>query len=245
MITPAQFRSACQEFIQHWSHLAPGDSIDAQLTPHRFAKQWTWEPALYSSLGILEREEYMTSESIDKLLYKTPSHLKEAQDGLRLLDKTDIATSEAEDDALVEQAKRFECVEPIKMRSSVVYSQTYSVPHFIFEVFKSDGTTLSLNELLRTNIFNRSNHDEQEYPFNTLDPSINQEKVLMNDDGLVRLPFLTNIIHPITQRPSWSIHPCNIQVALKEILGTEGINQFGTRKLIECFFILITGLINL
>ncbi|KAI8447265.1 hypothetical protein BY996DRAFT_7725610, partial [Phakopsora pachyrhizi] len=122
------------------------------------------------------------------------------------------------------------------------------VPQLFFDAFKPDGVSLTLEELLNSNIFIQSNFQQHpksinslldNYPFSTL--PINHQLLLSRHQNISRM---TNRDAWVS-RSCWSIHPCNTHKALEDILSAEDCRKILPVDLIESYFVLISTLIDL
>ncbi|KAI8452937.1 hypothetical protein BY996DRAFT_7192296 [Phakopsora pachyrhizi] len=141
------------------------------------------------------------------------------------------------------------------------------VPQLFFDAFKPDGVSLTLEELLNSNIFIQSNFQQHpksinslldNYPFSTLpiNPSTSplQTPKHQQDDSsdFLNFRFLSRVDNPMIEnrdawvsRSCWSIHPCNTHKALEDILSAEDCRKILPVDLIESYFVLISTLIDL
>ncbi|EGG11526.1 uncharacterized protein MELLADRAFT_59749 [Melampsora larici-populina 98AG31] len=270
-----EFEESCNEFLTFWN--SPQNQNDqSDFNSHHFLKGWKRE-----THPMNDRFGYLVSEALDRILNKKSfsrnqdyeSSNEQNQDEISSLSSQLISESfdeelqdieipvELEDESILSTSSGLKTTdEPmiIKFQTWIVYSETYRVPHFLFNAYKSDGTSLTLEELMRSNIFNPQtshlsfvddHHTEElsnpnlvdlEYPFNTLERSAKPK----DEDQNVILPFMTQVEHPFTQIPVWSLHPCNTAAVLEEML-TGCMDKLNSRVTIEAFLTLVNGLINL
>ncbi|KAH9824221.1 hypothetical protein DFH28DRAFT_921710 [Melampsora americana] len=280
-----EFEESCNGFITFWnSNHNHNDHSDFH--SNHFLKGWKRE-----THPMNDRFGYLVSGTLDRILNKTKSFSRDQNCGSqtqqvqdeksfqsRLCAKTVdddlkgiVIPIELEDESNLSNSSDLKTSdEPmiIKFQSWVVYSETYRVPHFLFNAYKSDGTSLTLEELMRSNIFNRQisasscvddpqtnetlkfNSLDLEYPFNTIETSAKPK----DEDDKVILPFMTQVEHPFTHIPVWSLHPCNTATVLEEMLigcmgnELESIDhqeKLNSKVTIEAFLTLVNGLINL
>ncbi|XP_033738587.1 ubiquitin-like-conjugating enzyme ATG10 [Pecten maximus] len=84
----------------------------------------------------------------------------------------------------------------------VVYSQSYNVPVLYFNVYKADGSLLSLEE-----VWDRV-------------PDVYRDR-LQHD----RWTFLTQQEHPILGRPYFQLHPCHTADLMEQVTGLSSPGQ--------------------
>lgn len=257
MIDRTQFNLGSKEFIDRWSrpassHPSSHPAGDELLSPHRHARHWCFESSTVDpNLGFLS-----LLQPIDRIL----SHHHPLNSHQSIIPPTQPSSS-----SLTDLSETW--IEIIKFKASIIYSQSYRTPQFLFQAYRSDGTQLSLDQLSRTNIFitSHSTYDHHPirssdplgYPFNrlilpsspsNLDPhqAIDRRPKLDQDSRPIDLPFLTLEIHPVDHQAYWSLHPCNTHTALQDILDhAHPSSHHHPTQIIETFFVLLSGLINL
>ncbi|KAI7962627.1 hypothetical protein MJO28_000721 [Puccinia striiformis f. sp. tritici] len=249
MLSRGEFKQGCQAFITRWK------SEDSINTPNRYAARgWRWV-SVYSAILPDQDLGYMHTDPIDRKLFIISQDDEDIQEGW--LEDGDQATLPSPTTANQYQI--------IKFKASLIYSDTYRVPQFLFQAYKSDGSHLNLTQLTQTDIFytdfERGIQPDQDlnHPMNLIISSSTSTKGTRittpkyeKEEEMVRLPILTQTIHPIENVPYWALHPCNTHFALTDILSPSLLpssdldpNQRSKfRLIIECFFSIVYSLIR-
>ncbi|KAI0069069.1 hypothetical protein BV25DRAFT_1845061 [Artomyces pyxidatus] len=94
--------------------------------------------------------------------------------------------------------------EALTSYQSVVFSPTYQVPVFYFEIHKSNGSPLSLTDILKTTLLHETLPEGEVTSFG-LTPAETSFPVVSQGD------------HLTLGTPSWYIHPCGMPLAMEEV----------------------------
>ncbi|KAK4688587.1 metal transporter CNNM, partial [Tremellales sp. Uapishka_1] len=126
----------------------------------------------------------------------------------------------------------------IKVEHDIVYSRTYHIPMLCLRAFDSSGAPLALSALLSTGILRASQ----------LPSSASDRPDALMLDAQSPFPLIQQCEHPETGDIVWSIHPCQVGLAVDEILIAEpdaaGSEAKGVRWL-ESWLMLSNSIVDL
>ncbi|KAJ3971269.1 hypothetical protein EV361DRAFT_912055 [Lentinula raphanica] len=180
MLTRPQFQLACKLLIKEYDSSHPSMATNA-------LRGWLWnEHPSVSGLGYLSRSSNHVSR------------------GKELPEAIDLNDDYIEDD----EAAAPICItsEVLVSQQYVVYSATFQVPCFYFNIYHSDGSPLSINELLSSSLFR---------PGLTQDADTTTFALTRRNAAF---PLLSQGDHPTTGKPCWFLHPCETDAAVEELL---------------------------
>ncbi|KAF5370050.1 hypothetical protein D9758_001126 [Tetrapyrgos nigripes] len=192
MLTRPEFDDACKALIAKFV------STPASLATSSM-KGWCWNEHSYvSGLGYMSRNAVYSRR-------------------LSSIDEGEIEQSGApeSDEATLSIANErgiFTC------RQYVVFSATFQVPCFYFSIYNSGGVPLSLEEILKTTLFQPC--------------VVEAEKTRFAIGGT--FPLLSQGDHPTLGTPCWYFHPCETAAAVRELLREK--KKSGGLDVVETWF---------
>ncbi|PPQ77264.1 hypothetical protein CVT25_010846 [Psilocybe cyanescens] len=196
---------------------------DFVLACRAFARRhphWSWADGHRTGYGYLTR----TSTHVFKIP-QYPSTMLE-------LEGEDEVGLETDDPASAHPAPA-----PLTVQEFIVYSASFSVPAFYFTIHDTNGTPLSLNEILQTSLFKMELPGGSEATSFALSfPSLS-------------FPVLSQGEHPTLGTPCWYFHPCETDAAVGEFLAEVEQSDWNeeTRHLrwMELWLMIVGAVVNL
>ncbi|THV08636.1 hypothetical protein K435DRAFT_959174 [Dendrothele bispora CBS 962.96] len=205
MLTRSEFDRACKDLIAKYA------SISHSLATSPM-KGWSWnEHSSVSGFGYMSRDVTR--------LKRVPS-----------IDDPDFCMSDTAepDEATMNTSIEHEI---FTCRQYIVFSATFQVPCFYFNVYNSGGTPLSLDGMLETTLF-------RPYVVESTDRtsfSIGQHRA--------PFPLLSQGDHPTLGTPCWYFHPCETEVAVGELMAEK--SESNTSDLIETWICVLGSVVDL
>jgi len=127
--------------------------------------------------------------------------------------------------------------ESLVVQQYVVYSATFQVPAFYLTVHDSQGSPLSLAELVRTSVFRPFAFDGTEST--TFAVSLPTSA----------FPLLSQGEHPTLGLPCWYFHPCETAQAVDEVMREVRDNRWSEEeelvRWLEVWFMVVGGVVDL
>ncbi|KZT12721.1 uncharacterized protein LAESUDRAFT_668604 [Laetiporus sulphureus 93-53] len=214
-LTRLQFETACKAYIDKHNARTHGDLSLQAVHPD----SWTWhEHALAPHLGYMSRSVLISVNAEPRSSHEDDEGWLEAPetvDDVAVFSESDIVTA----------------------RQSVVYSATFQVPAFYFTMHHSNGTPLTLMEIVSSPLLRSSSIlGTETTSFAVSDPGSN-------------FPLLSQGEHPVLGTPSWYLHPCHTAEAVEEImLEVESVGlaeESRLQRCIEAWFTVLGQMVDL
>jgi len=108
-------------------------------------------------------------------------------------------------------------VERIEVEHHVVYSGSYNVPMLCLRAWDSHGAPLPLSRLISSHVISPNSQILQD---TTTSTTTTREDVILLDPHSP-FPLLQQTEHPSNGEVVWSFHPCQVGLAVEEILAAE------------------------
>ncbi|KIM46264.1 hypothetical protein M413DRAFT_426701 [Hebeloma cylindrosporum] len=177
---------------------------------------WSWVPAQRPGYGYLTRSTaHFTSLSSleeDQFLFDQP-------------EEEDNATADA-------QPSR----QPLSVQEYIVYSASFNVPAFYFTMHNTNGSPLSLDDILQTSIFKLER------------PSGSETTSFALTLPSASFPLLSQGDHPTLGTPCWYFHPCETDRAVSEFMmeveQTEWSREMRLVRWLELWLMVVGSVLN-
>ncbi|KAI0049611.1 hypothetical protein FA95DRAFT_1537896 [Auriscalpium vulgare] len=215
-LTRSQFQQACKAFIAKYSRSTSSDFIEGRL------HGWSWaEHPTAPGFGFMSR-----------LVLLSWSDTASEPD----LDAGEVGVAEVTDDAarsLPVSSEALTCYQ------TVVFSPTYQVPAFYFQIHDSKGSPLALREVPKTSLL-----------FGHAIPPCDTTSFGMTPQEST-FPVLSQGEHPTLGTPSWYMHPCGMPSAMGGLAAemtaedAGGSEEDATLRWLEAWFMVLGNLVDL
>ncbi|KAJ7591146.1 hypothetical protein C8J56DRAFT_934793 [Mycena floridula] len=211
-LTRPDFDMACEGLLAKYASYSP-DSLSLRLF-----KKWAWHehPSL-SGFGFMSR----TNQIHRHARPKSPQQLEEPD-------------LEQDDDTTVAALQDYEY---LTCQQYVVYSATFQVPAFYFTIHDSNGSPLSLTDLVLTSLF---------HPFAFQGTELSSFAVTLPSSAF---PLLSQGEHPTLGTPSWFFHPCETANSVGEIMAQVEDNSWTAEeraiRWLEAWFMIVGNIVDL
>ncbi|KAH8830833.1 hypothetical protein DL96DRAFT_1594488 [Flagelloscypha sp. PMI_526] len=215
MLTRPDFDVACKQLVEKYS----GTPSSLRDDPMRC---WEWhEHPTFSGLGYLSRSIRVEhrpgiSPSLDA------DALMISEDALEPLD----------DAAIFNDSQAM--VATLDVTQFIVHSATFQVPAFYFTVRDTQGSPLTLPQLMNTTLFHSTALEGTE-------PSANFALNTVSGP----FPMLSQGDHPTLGTPCWFLHPCETAPSITELLNGEEMNNPSPLRVLEVWLLFISSAVNL
>ncbi|CAD6893628.1 unnamed protein product [Tilletia controversa] len=240
-ISCEDFLTACRAFLSahsrsHSNSSASADRDDEEpaLGAHLYSRGWTLNESkahfgphfsyLYRSLPVQVHLNALDSPSHDAL---DEDWLSEAEDlasvsaslpqaGRPVPDLSSLAVDGSEPS---ENAPIF-----VTMSQSVCYSTTWRVPVFYFSVSRSDGSPLTLEQVIRSSIVQHEldplteRAGQRREPSEETSPQDQEQEETQAADLPATFAPISSTEHPVTAEPVFYLHPCETSAWLETLL---------------------------
>ncbi|CAA7259688.1 unnamed protein product [Cyclocybe aegerita] len=176
---------------------------------------WAWVPGHRPGYGYLSR---------------TTSHFRKASPEVE-----DLASDvlDVENDPATAHSAR----PALNVQEHILYSASFNVPAFYFNIHEPNGTPLPLVDLVRTTLFKISPPEG----------SVTTDFALILPSA--PFPLLSQGDHPTLDTPCWYFHPCESATAVNEFMAEveqpDWDEETRLVRWLELWIMIVGGIINL
>ncbi|PVG01030.1 hypothetical protein CPB86DRAFT_812614 [Serendipita vermifera] len=225
-LTADNFCEACSAFVQKYSNKSHDEIIR-----RRGLTGWSWIPhSTWPAFGYMTR--VTPTKAQDSSLGTYDEEQSNEEEDLESLSPSVMVPSS-------ESPRLFQVIQ------YVVYSASFQVPAFYFVITDEGGTTLSLEQTVRTALFRPGTLSQSAIRDTHIELGQAPE-----DSGSSVFPLLSQGEHPLLQTNCWYLHPCETPSAMKELWAAQQAEltngeTMGKEKWLEAWFLLLGSILDL